>query len=123
MAIFVVLALTLASVGLYGVLSFAVGQRTREVGVRVVLGAGAGRIGHLILKGGMRMALLGVVLGVLLSLWASRVLESLLFQTSATDVVTLVAAASLMLCVAALASWIPAGRAARLDPVQALKTE
>ena len=69
------------------------------------------------------MALLGVVLGVLLSLWASRVLESLLFQTSATDVVTLVAAASLMLCVAALASWIPAGRTARLDPVQALKTE
>jgi len=123
MAIFVVLALTLASVGLYGVLSFGVGQRTREVGVRVALGAGAGRIGHLILKGGMRMALLGVVLGVLLSLWASRVLESLLFQTSATDVVTLVAAASLMLCVAALASWIPAGRAARLDPVQALKTE
>jgi ABC-type lipoprotein release transport system permease subunit len=78
----------------------------------VALGAGAGR-----------MALLGVVLGVLLSLWASRVLESLLFQTSATDVVTLVAAASRMLCVAALASWITAGRAARLDPVQALKTE
>ena len=123
MTIFAALALTLASVGLFGVLSFAVSQRTREMGIRVALGAGAGRVRSLVLKEGMRMAALGVALGVVGSLWASRVLESLLFQTSATDAVTLGSVASFMLGVAAFASWIPARRATRVDPVQALRAE
>ena len=123
MGIFAALALLLASLGLYGVLSFSVTQRMREMGIRVALGAGAQRVRALVLGEGLRLAAIGTVLGVGTSLWASRTVEGLLFETSPTDVLTLVLVGATMMMVAAVASYVPARRATRVDPVQVLRVE
>ncbi|MEE8148186.1 MAG: FtsX-like permease family protein, partial [Longimicrobiales bacterium] len=123
MGIFAALALLLASLGLYGVLSFSVTQRTREMGIRVALGAGARRVRSLVLGEGLRLAAIGTVLGVGTSLWASRTVEDLLFETSRTDILTLVVVATTMMTIAAVASYVPARRATRVDPVEVLKAE
>ena len=116
-------ALLLAVVGLYGVMSYLVAQRTREFGVRVALGAQWSDLRRLVLGHGMRLVMTGVVLGVAAALALSRVIRSLLFEVSATDPSTFLAVALTLLFAAAAACWLPARRAARVDPMRALRAE
>ncbi len=120
---FGVLALLLAVVGLYGVVAFGVGQRVREIGIRVALGAGRGSVVAMIMRGGLVQAGAGVGIGVVLALVATRAARSLLFGVGATDLLTFAGVALLLTAVAAVASWIPARRAARTDPMVALRSE
>ena len=120
---FGVLALFLASVGLFGVMSFLVSLRTRELGVRIALGARPRSVLTLVVGQGVRMALIGVGAGLLLALAASRVLSGILYGVSATDPLTFAGVALLLTAAAALASWFPARRATRVDPVVALRAE
>ena len=120
---FGVLALVLATVGLYGVISYAVSRRTREVGIRMALGATRWQVLRLILSQGLRLALAGVVLGGLGAAAAGRLLESMLYGVSAADPLALGAAAGLLLVVAVVANFVPARAAARVDPLRALRNE
>jgi predicted permease len=116
-------ALLLGAIGIYGVISYVVSQRTREIGVRMALGAGKSEVSRMVVGQGMRLAVMGVALGVLGALLATRLMASLLFGVSPTDPVTYVTTATLLLVVTALASFIPARRAANLSPVKALHYE
>jgi putative ABC transport system permease protein len=116
-------ALLLGGLGLYGVMSHAVGQRTRELGVRVALGASRRDVLSLVLGEAMRLALAGTALGLLGALALSRLLASLLFGVSGRDAPTLAAAAMVLALAALLASLLPALRAARVDPVVCLRSE
>ncbi len=120
---FAVLALVLAALGLYGVISFSARQRTREIGVRVALGASSGDVRRLILRQGMIVAAIGIALGLLASLVLTRVVNSYLVGVSATDPVTFAGVSVVLLGVAALASYLPARRATAINPVQALHEE
>jgi putative ABC transport system permease protein len=120
---FAFLALLLAAVGVYGVMSYSVARRTNEIGVRVALGATTGSVTRLVVGQGTRLALAGIALGLAGALALSRVLESTLYGVSPTDVRTLATAAALLAGVAVLACYIPARRAARVDPVAALRHE
>jgi putative ABC transport system permease protein len=117
------LALLLAAIGLYGVVSFSARQRTREIGVRVALGASDRDVRRLILGQGMLMAVIGIVLGLGASLVLTRVVSSYLVGVSATDPVTFAGVPLVLLGVAALASYLPARRAMTIDPVRALREE
>jgi predicted permease len=121
--IFAIVALVLASIGLYGVISYLVGQRTQELGIRLALGAQRKDIFRLVLSSGMKMALIGVVLGLLGAIGLTRVISNLLYGISATDVTTFVAIASLVIVVAVLACVIPARRAMKVNPLIALRYE
>jgi predicted permease len=114
-------ATMLAAIGVYGVLAYSVTQRRRELGIRLALGARASDIAALVVSQGLRLAAIGVVLGLLGAIALSRVLESLLFETPARDPLTFATIATLFLAVAAAASWLPARRAAALDPVTTLR--
>jgi predicted permease len=116
-------ALMLAAVGLYGVLGHAVSRRRREIGVRLAIGAEPRAIRLLVLSQGLRVVGVGLVFGLAAALMVTRLLSSLLFQVSPTDPITLVVASILLLAVAAAACDLPARRAARVDPVQALRQE
>ena len=116
-------ALSLAAVGVYGVISYSVNQRVREIGIRMALGAEAGSVQSLILRQGMRPVLAGIALGLLASLLALRALASLLYGVTATDPPTFLAVAATLLAISAGASAIPARRAARVDPMAALRHE
>ena len=116
-------ALCLAAVGVYGVISYSVSQRTREIGIRMALGAQPGSVHKLIVRQGLRPVLAGLAAGLLVSLAAMRALASLLYGVTATDPPTFLAAAGVLLAVSALASAIPARRAARVDPMAALRHE
>ena len=120
---FGLLALMLAAVGLYGVVSYSVAQRTREVGIRMALGARVGDVLRLMLGRGMRLAAVGVGLGALLSMALGQVLSSLLYGVSSIDPVAFAGAATLLLAVAFVANFLPARRAARVDPTVALRYE
>jgi putative ABC transport system permease protein len=120
---FALVALALAGVGLYGLISYTVAQRVPEIGVRLALGATPGQVGGLIVRQGVLLAVAGIVLGVAGSLAATRVLEGLLFSVSATDPVVYSALAALLLTIAALACYIPARRAMKVDPMTALRAE
>jgi predicted permease len=121
--LFSVLALLLACVGLHGLLAYGVVQRTREIGIRMALGAGRPDILWLILRDALILALAGAALGVPLALAASRGVSGLLFGLKATDPVTIAAAAAMLLTVAVLAGYYPARRASRLQPMSALRNE
>jgi macrolide transport system ATP-binding/permease protein len=117
------LALLLAAVGLYGVIAYSVSMRTREMGVRMALGAKPGDVVRLVLRQGGRLALVGIGAGVLLAAMVGRVLGALLYGVSALDPIAYAAAATILLVVAALASFVPALTAARVDPLRALRSE
>jgi ABC-type antimicrobial peptide transport system permease subunit len=109
--------------GLYGVMASSVAQRTREIGIRMALGAGRRDVLRLALSQGMRFVLLGVVFGTAASLAVTRLMKSLLFGLSATDPVTYGGVAVLLATVALLACWIPARRSTKVDPMVALQRE
>jgi ABC-type antimicrobial peptide transport system permease subunit len=117
------LALLLGAVGLYGVLSYVVSLRTREIAVRMALGAEALRIRRMVVLQGARVTLAGVAFGLLAALTLTRVLDSLLFGVGTLDVLTFVAMSGVMLAVALLASYIPARRASSVDLMQSLRSE
>ncbi len=117
------LALLLAALGLYGVMAFSVAQRTREIGIRIALGAKGRDVLALVLKQGLRLALLGVALGVAGSLAVTRMMRSLLFGLSAADPAAYAGVALLLIAVALVACWIPARRAAKVDPMVALRCD
>ena len=123
LAIFAGVALLLAAVGLYGVLAFLVTQRTREIGIRVALGAQARDVMRLVLRQGFGLSIAGVAAGIAISLGGTRVLAGLLYGMSPTDPLTFVALAVLLLLVALIACFVPARRALRVDPIVALRTE
>jgi putative ABC transport system permease protein len=123
LSLFAGLALVLAAVGLYGVLSYTVQQRTGEMGIRMALGASAGDVRRLILAQGMKPALAGVAGGIAGALIATRLLSSMLFHVSPMDPSTFAAVATGLIGVAALACLIPAMRATRIDPTIALRRE
>ncbi|HSD67757.1 MAG TPA: FtsX-like permease family protein, partial [Vicinamibacteria bacterium] len=121
MGLLSLVALALAIGGNYGVMAYAVGRRAHEIGVRLALGARPGDVGAMVLRDGLRLGLLGAGLGLAGALALSRVLRGLLHEVSPTDPVTFVGVGLLLLAVAALASLLPARRAARLDPVAILR--
>jgi putative ABC transport system permease protein len=118
-----VIGLILASVGLYGTIAYSVGRRTREIGIRVALGAQSGTVLGMILREGMLLASLGLVIGIGLAAAVTRLVSSYLVGVSALDAVTFGSTAALLAVVALAASYIPARRAAAIDPVRALKME
>ena len=123
LAAFGVLALLLAAIGIYGVMSYVVAGRTREIGLRMALGAQTADVLRLILRQGMLLAALGAIIGLAIGLGGGRLLKTLLYGVSATDPVTFVAVTLLLGSVTLLACWLPAYRATRVDPMIALRTE
>ena len=123
LSIFAATALLLASVGVYGVLSYMVAQRTRDIGIRIALGASPLHVLRDVLGHGMRMAGAGLLIGLIAGLAGARVLSSLLFGTRPTDAITFLVVSLVLGAVAALASYLPAHRATRIDPVVALRYE
>jgi putative ABC transport system permease protein len=115
--------LLLAAIGLYGVIAFSVGRRTREIGVRVALGAQRGDVLGMVVGEGMRLAVIGVVIGVVLAVGATRLIAAFLFDVSPLDAITFTAMAALFVGVALVASYLPARRAAATDPLTALRSD
>ncbi|MGA9186417.1 MAG: FtsX-like permease family protein, partial [Candidatus Acidiferrales bacterium] len=123
LGIFAALALLLSSIGIYGVISYFVGQRTREIGIRVALGAQKKDVLQMVIGQGSQMALAGIVVGIVAGLLLTRLMGKMLFGVSATDPWTFAAVALLLAAVSLLASYVPARRAMRVDPVVALRYE
>jgi putative ABC transport system permease protein len=123
LAIFAGLALVLAAVGIYGVMSYSVAQQTREIGVRIALGAKRSDVLVMTVKNGLKLAAVGVLFGLVAAFVMTRVLTSLLFGVGATDPVTFMIVALVLITVATLASYIPALRATRVDPMIALRAQ
>jgi putative ABC transport system permease protein len=120
---FAVLALALAAIGIYAVLAYSVARRTHEIGVRVALGAGRADVVRLVLAQGLRVTAIGIVFGVAGALGLARFLRSLLYEVQPTDPLTFVAVLLLLVSVAVAASYLPARRAMRVDPMVALRYE
>jgi ABC-type antimicrobial peptide transport system permease subunit len=123
LAVFGSLALLLAAIGLYGVMSYAVSRRTREIGIRMALGAATGNVLRLVLKEGMSLVGSGVAVGLIVAAAVTRLLASFLYGVSPLDAATFVAIPLLLALVAFLASYLPARRAAKVDPMIALRYE
>jgi ABC-type antimicrobial peptide transport system permease subunit len=120
---FAIVALALSAVGLYGVIEYAVSQRTREIGVRVALGADSSAIAKLVVGNCLRLALVGVMLGIIGAFATSRALDSMIYGVTAFDPVSFAAIPLLLGAIALIASYVPTRRALRIDPVEALRTE
>lgn len=123
LGVFAVIALILTGVGIYGVISYSVTQRTQEIGIRMALGAQSRDVITLVMKNGMRLVLMGIAIGLAGALALTRWMASLQFEISTTDSVTFVVTASLLTAIALLACWFPARRATKVDPLIALKYE
>jgi putative ABC transport system permease protein len=123
LGLFALVALTLAVTGIYGVMSFAVAQRTREIGIRIALGADRRRVLALILREGGLLALVGAGLGLAAALASTRVLRGMLFEVTTTDPGTYAAMIVVLAAAALTASWLPARRAARVDPMVAIRAD
>jgi putative ABC transport system permease protein len=123
LALFAALAVTLATIGVYGVIAYAVAQRTREIGVRVAVGARMRDVVRLVLGGGLRLALLGIGIGLAGAFAATRLMSGMLYGVAPADPATLAAVAATLLATALFACWLPARRAAHVDPVEALRHE
>ena len=123
MTIFAALALALASIGLYGVMAYTVRLRTRELGVRIAIGAGPGAVAGGVVRGGMTLAAIGIAIGIAAALALTRLLNTLLFGVGTTDPPTFAAVAVVLAIVALVACYFPARRASRIDPVRALRCE
>jgi ABC-type antimicrobial peptide transport system permease subunit len=120
---FASMALLLAAIGIYGVMAYAVTQRTREIGIRIALGARSADVLRLIIKQGLSLALIGVVIGLFGAFALTRLMKDLLFGLSATDPLTFIVIALLLTFSMMLACWIPARRAMKVDPIVVLHCE
>jgi putative ABC transport system permease protein len=120
---FGLLALGLAAIGIYGVMAYSVAQRTREIGIRMALGAAGGDVLRLVLRQALRLSVVAVAAGLAASVVLARGLASLLYGVRPIDPATFGGVALLLFAVAALAAWIPARRAARVDPIDALRNQ
>ena len=123
LGLFALLALLLSTIGIYGVISYSVTQRIHEIGIRIALGAQPEEVFRLVTGEGLRLALIGVAAGFAASLALTRVLHSFLYEISAIDPITYVTVAALLVAVGLLASFLPARRATRVDPLVALRHE
>jgi putative ABC transport system permease protein len=123
LSIFAALGLALAVVGVYGVISFLVAQRTQELGIRLALGAKPSNVLWLVLKQGITMSVVGVIAGLAGAAATRKLLAQLVFNVSATDVVTLAAVSVALLAIATIASAVPGARAMRIDPANALRQD
>jgi len=121
LGIFATLALVLAAVGIYGVMSYSVAQRTREIGIRMALGAQRSDVLKMTIRQGLKLVFVGVIIGLAAAFVLTRVMSSLLFGVSATDPTTFVAIPLLLMSVALLASYIPALRSMKIDPMATLR--
>jgi len=120
---FAMVALVLAAVGIYGVMSYAVAQRTQEIGIRMALGAEREHVLRMVLRSGTVLALSGIGIGLVVAFALARLIAALLFETSTADPPTFSVVPALLLAVALVASYLPARRAARVDPMAALRYE
>ncbi|MGH7653147.1 MAG: ADOP family duplicated permease, partial [Gemmatimonadaceae bacterium] len=123
LGLFSALALVLGAIGIYGVVSYSVAQRTREIGVRIALGAPRAGVFRMVIGQGMRLAVAGIVIGILVALGLARLMSSLLYEVSAADFETFTVVAAVLLLIALAASYFPARRATSVDPIVALRSE
>lgn len=117
------LAIILGAVGLCGVLSNVVAERRREIGIRMALGAEAGRVQRMVVTQGARVVAIGVVIGIAVAIWTTRALGSLLFGIGALDTATFLAMAAFMILIGVVASYVPARRASSVDPIESLRAD
>jgi ABC-type antimicrobial peptide transport system permease subunit len=123
LTIFGAVALILAAIGIYGLMAYSVQQRTQELGIRMALGADRSTIRNLVVWHGMRLAIIGTVLGIAAAFGLTRLIASFLFGVKSWDPIVFVTVPIILSAVALLAVWLPATRAAKLDPMQALRVE
>jgi putative ABC transport system permease protein len=123
LSIFTGLALVLSAIGLYGVMAFAVAQRTKEIGIRVALGASMAQIGRAVIARGVALAVVGAAAGVIVAMWGTKLIEHELYGVTRSDVWSFVVGVTVLLAAATLACIVPMRRAVAVDPIRAIRTE
>jgi ABC-type antimicrobial peptide transport system permease subunit len=123
MSVFGAAALLLAAIGLYGLMAYSVEQRTQEIGIRLALGADAQGVRRMVVRQGLRLAIIGIVVGLACAFVLTRFIASMLYGVQAWDPLVFIGVPIVLTAVAFLAAWVPARRASRVDPIQALRYE